>query len=167
MELLFPMLGILLAFASVLFLAYVVTRLIAGKTKKAMGSKYISIIDTINLGLDKHIHLIKVENQYLLIASFGKSIEFLTNVKIEDYNQEEDEKGNNIFDFKSVLDKYVNVYKEKRSEKAAQKRKKASVQDIESKIEFTEKSIFKSNVNKLRDITDDLYKKGREDGDDS
>jgi len=98
----------ILAFATILFLAYITTRLVAGKATRVMKGRYIEIVETVNLGMDKKIHLVKVDKQFILIATSGKNIEFLTNVILEDYQDpEKHEKKNNIFDFKALLDKYI------------------------------------------------------------
>jgi flagellar protein FliO/FliZ len=68
-------------FAALLFLAYVTTRFIGGKAKMTMRSKNMKIIESISLGPDKRIHLMKVGGQYLLLSSSGKSIEFLSEIK--------------------------------------------------------------------------------------
>ncbi|HHV98993.1 MAG TPA: flagellar biosynthetic protein FliO [Clostridiaceae bacterium] len=102
----------ILAFGAILFLAYITTRLVAGKATRAMKGQYIEIVETVNLGMDKKIHLVKVDKQFILIATSGKNIEFLTNVTLENYEDpEKHEKKNNTFDFKAFLDKYIQFNK--------------------------------------------------------
>jgi len=46
-------------FGSVLFLAYVTTKFIGTRTNKIVKGKYIKIIETVNLGFDSRLHLVK------------------------------------------------------------------------------------------------------------
>ncbi len=112
----------LLGFGAILFLTYVTTRYIAGKTGRALKGRNIQIIETVSLGLDKRIHLVKAGNRYILISSTSKHIGFLSDVSME---VEEDSKPEaagqqNVFNFKELFDKYTSVYL-KRNEKQAGK----------------------------------------------
>ena len=158
----------ILAFGAIAFLTYVASKYFAGKTKRAMSGKYINIIETVSLGLDKHIHLVRVEDQFVLIASTAKTIEFLTNVKIEGFEEKEPLSSNtgNVFDFKSLFEKYVNSYKGKRSGKGSSKENIFASSKSES-TEMPEENVFKSNLNKMKEITGVMYKRGNEDGDGS
>jgi flagellar biogenesis protein FliO len=100
--------GFILFFGSVLFLVIVTTKLIGTKAKQAMKGKYIHVIDSINLGLDKSIYLVKVSDDFILLSSSGKKIEFLTNVKVENsFENNTNDENNEIFNFKSIFDKYL------------------------------------------------------------
>lgn len=77
----------LLIFGSILFLAYITTKLVASKVNNTMKGKYISVVETINLGTDKKLYLVKVSNTFILLSSSGKKLEFLTVVPIEDYEE--------------------------------------------------------------------------------
>ena len=157
----------ILAFGAIAFLAYVASKYLGGKSKKVMSGKYISIIETVSLGLDKHIHLVKVEDQFVLIASTSKTIDFLTTLELKGFNENNSLTGNEngIFDFKSLLDKYVNAFKEKRSGKGSDKKNVYSSGDFTDSVKGS--NVFKSNLGKLKDITGELYKKGKENGVDS
>ncbi len=102
----------LLTFGAILFLAYITTRVIAGKASRSIKGRYIQIVDTISLGVDKKIHLVKVDKQFILIATSGKNVVFLTNVTLENYEDpEKNERKNNNFDFRVFLDKYMKSIK--------------------------------------------------------
>lgn len=77
----------LLIFGSILFLAYITTKLVASKVNNTMKGRYISIVEAINLGTDKKLYLVKVSNTFILLSSSGKKLEFLTVVPIEDYEE--------------------------------------------------------------------------------
>ncbi len=178
--------GILLAFGSVLFLAVIFTRFMAGKTKKTMKGQYMNIVESISLGVDKQIHLIKVDRQFVLVATAGKNVEFLTTVKLHNYvDDDELAKNENAFDFKTFFNKYLQNYKDKKngkeSENAVKETEDESVEDIigkgqtdvqgssgrpEAVFENLGKEVFKSNLSRLKSITGVIYRQGEENGDD-
>jgi len=142
----------LLAFGSILFLAYVTTRLVAGKAARVMKGRYIEIVETVSLGMDKKIHLVKVDKQFVLIATSGKNIEFLTNVTLEDYEDlEKLEKKNNNFDFKAFLEKYMQFNRNNRT-----------VEKNESEVEKSNKqNIIKQKLFGHKDSTEKLSEEKR------
>jgi flagellar protein FliO/FliZ len=145
-------LGVMLAFGSILFLSVIFTRLLAGKTKRAMKGQYINIIETVSLGLDKQLHLIRIDNQFVLIATAGKSVEFLSNIDIDNFTEEEmSSSGQSAFDFKALFEKYVQVYKDKRTGKSLDNSTKGET--------------FKGNLSRMRNITGVMYRQGEIDGD--
>lgn len=150
---------VLIGFGSILFLAYITTRYIAGKSNMAMRGKYISIVETVSLGMDKRLHLIKVDKQFILIASSAKGIEFLTAVTLNDFDKYEEIKSASAFDFKSLFDKYIQAYKNKKSDKTGLNNEQDSTKKAEGEN-------FKSNLNRLRVISERLdtqYPVGKDD----
>ena len=129
----------------VLLTVFLVTKFIAAGTKKVMKGRYISIIETINLGIDKQIHLIKVENEFILVACSGKNIVYLTNLNIEDYEEDKSQQYSG-FDFKSILEKYSNIFGSNKGDKN---------QNIKTAEEDKSKNIgvFKKNLEKLKSFT--------------
>ncbi|HHW30459.1 MAG TPA: FliO/MopB family protein [Clostridiaceae bacterium] len=83
----FKSLLFLLVFGSILFLAYITTRLLAAKVNNTMKGRYMSIIETISLGIDKKLYLVKVSNMFILLSSSGKNLEFITVVPVENYEE--------------------------------------------------------------------------------
>lgn len=138
----------LLMFAAVLFLAFVFTRYIAGKTNQAMNGKYIHVIETVSLGLDKKLLLVKAAEQYILIASSGKNLQYLTTIKPEDLDEELSNNRSAPFDFKAIFDKYIGNFKGSKTVKA---KKEDIINDQESRI--VPDSTFKNNLSTLRTIT--------------
>ena len=138
----------IIVLGSVLFLVYVTTRYIGDKAGKMMRGKVISVVDTINLGLDKHLHLIKAGSQFFMISSSGKNIKFLTDIKLDDFELKEPEGNNNIFNFKVLFEKYLNGAIEKKSSKE----KAIDSKDIEL-ADMSEKETFRLNLDRLRTIT--------------
>lgn len=69
--------------AVILGAAYFVTRYIARKGFRTSGNKNLKIIETVPLGIDKSLLLVKVGEQYLLLGSTQKSINLLTAIDQE------------------------------------------------------------------------------------
>lgn len=66
--------------------AYLVTRLIAKRSIASGGNKNLKVVETLSLGLDKSLMLIKAGEQYLLLGSTPKGITFLSEIKPEKLN---------------------------------------------------------------------------------
>lgn len=154
----FEVLFFLLVFGSLLFLAAITTRYVGGKAQKAMKGKYITIVETLSLGMDKKIHLLKVGEQYILVASSGKSVEYLNTINLD--GVELDKVDDNVnFEFKAVFEKYVQSFKNIKNSSSSKKNSlgpKAS----------TEEGIFKNNLDRLKKITDRADNLVKIDGDD-
>lgn len=161
MEVVFRVLGILFFVVVILFLSYVTTKYVGTKANKSMKGKYINIIDTVSLGLDKHIYLLKAGESYLLISSTGKSVEFLTTIKMDGTEIENSFEGEeNIFDFKTFFEKYLDSFRSKKNFKDSKNVK-------EENSEILKDEAFKSNLERLRTMTSKIEKKGEKNGDDS
>lgn len=154
---------LLIGFCALLFLTYVTTRYIGGKQNRAMMGKNISIVETVALGMDKRIHLIKAGNQYVLVASTAKCIEFLTTVNLDNPVPEQEvtmQENSNLFDFKALFEKYVSMYKIKKENNSGNPGN-ATPQDI------PESSDFRSNLSRLRTIVQKKEYQVKTNGDDS
>ena len=154
-------LWVIIALGSIIFMSYVATRYIGSKTGKIMRGKYINIIETVSLGIDKQLHLVRVEEQFVLIASSGKNIEFLTTIKMDKFATDEPQGNSNVFDFKNIFEKYLQSLKNKKDNKTNAKERSYAVE------EPVEGDVFKSNLNKLRAITMKKDRQGEENGDES
>lgn len=124
-----------------------------------MRGHYISIVESINIGLDKQLHLVKVGDQFVLIASAGKSIEFLSTVNLEGYETQAASQPGNVFDFKSFFEKYLQNFK--KSSTAGAKTNTVAFS------EPAEGDVFKSNLEKLRSINKKVGIQGMENGDEN
>lgn len=154
----FEIILFLLGFGSILFLSYVTTRYLAGKANKVMKGRYLNIVETISLGTDKRIHLIKAGEKHILIASTSKSIEFLTKLTIDEevLNDSTTQSPQNVFDFKALFEKYMNLYK---SKKSISYKPKASDNNMEG-------DTFRCNLEKLKNITKKINTQIEKDEDD-
>lgn len=159
-----------IGFGAILFLTYVTTRYVAGRSNKAMKGKHINVIETVSLGMDKRIHLVKAGGQYVLIATTSKSVEFLSAVSIPEEDDGEVEAAGipnlqNVFDFKSLFEKYVNSYKTNKTAKAG--KSAGAAQEIEDAAAGgAGKEGFRSNLDRLRSITQGIKVDTKHSGDD-
>jgi flagellar protein FliO/FliZ len=147
----------LLVFGSLLFMAVITTRFIGIKAQKAMKGRHITIIETVSLGLDKKIHLVKAGEQYILIASSGKTMEFLTTVTLNEAEPGTDMAESPVQDFRMLFDKYIQGFK-------SLKNGKNDVADNMT-VGSEEEGTFRSNLDRLKKITEKADKIIRLDGD--
>lgn len=69
--------------AVILGAAYYVTRFLAGRGLKQASNKNLKVIESISLGLDKSLLLVKVGEQYLLLGSTQRNITMLSEIAPE------------------------------------------------------------------------------------
>ena len=91
------------------FLAFVMTKLVGNKTKSAMRSKYMRVIDTMSMGFDKTLYLVKVGEQYVLMSSSQKGFEFICNLN-GDFSRVDSQSGDEQTEIKGFA-KYFDFFK--------------------------------------------------------
>lgn len=152
----------LIGFCSLLFLTYVTTRYIGGKQNRAMKGKYINIVETVALGMDKRLHLVKAGDRYVLIATTSKTVEFLSTVTLGESNAEEQNPAHEnatLFDFKSLFEKYMGSFNGKKA-------KEPEVIEDNTNQDMNDSHVFHSNLGRLREIVQKNKFQVRENGDD-
>lgn len=151
----------LVGFCSLLYLAYIATKYIANRQSKAMRSKNISVVETVMLGTDKRLHLVKAGKDYILIATTSKTVEFLSKVELDGEHEREAAPAENRapFDFKSIFEKYSGLYR-------AQKADNTAGPEDETPQDATSGHDFRSNLVKLKSIIGSNKFKVKENGDD-
>ena len=82
----------IVVFGFILLLAYITTKFVGTRTSRIAKGKHIDIIETISLGFDSRLHLIKAGEEYVLISTSGKNTRLLTRVNMGDYSPKENEK---------------------------------------------------------------------------
>lgn len=103
---------LLLGLAAVSFLAYITTKFIGNKTAQNLKGKLIQVVDMLSLGFDKNIYLVKVQNNFILLHSSPKGLEYICNVEITDI-EEVDENLKNKTEgimqnpFENLFKKYI------------------------------------------------------------
>lgn len=93
--------------AVILGAAYFVTKYIARKGFKVSGNKNLKIVETVSLGIDKNLLLVKVGEQYLLLGSTQKNISMLTTIDKEKLTVGNTSEVYNDLDDESV-ESYIN-----------------------------------------------------------
>jgi len=73
-------LTILFVLGCVCFLAYVMTKFVGKRSMNIMKSKYMKVVDSLSMGFDRTIYLVKVGQQYVLMYSSTKGFEFICNI---------------------------------------------------------------------------------------
>lgn len=157
-EILIDLLFFIIVFGCVLFLAYIVTRMIGQKANHSMKGRHIQVIETVSLGMDKQIILIKAGNEYILLAASGKQIQYLTNVSLNEELINEVGDKNTVVptSFKNVLDRYIQFI-------PLGKRSK-DPQNAELDNQEPNSDRFEDNLQKLKDLTASLQTKDNENG---
>ena len=102
--------------AVILGASYYVTKFIARKGFRASGNKNLKIIETISLGIDKSLLLVKVGEQYLLLGSTQKNISLLTELEQEKLTIANTNEVYNNLDSEGVLSYMDKLESEDRSE---------------------------------------------------
>ncbi|NLI58995.1 MAG: flagellar biosynthetic protein FliO [Clostridium sp.] len=113
MESLVSGIAFVLVFGSILFLAYVTTKYIGKRTGRVMKGKYVTVIETVSLGFDSKLYLVKVADEFILISSSGKNVQMLKTIEINEEKEDINENSSNIVNFKDFFQKCLNNFKMK------------------------------------------------------
>lgn len=152
----------LIVLGAIVFLAYITTRFVGSKANNAMRGKYINVVETVSLGMDKRIHLVKAGEQYVLIASCGRNVEFLTEIKLDISEAEASQAGTEVFDFKGLLEKYLHGFKKKGNANG--------LNESNTQVEKTagyDSRLFGRNLERIKNIASSAVKQGIRDGDEN
>jgi flagellar protein FliO/FliZ len=156
--------AVLFIFIAILFLAYATSKFLGQKAGKMMKGKNIKIVESVGFGLDKQLHLVRVGDKFILIATSGKNIQMLTEVSLDDMGEISIEKTNNEdgFDFKGFFDKYVDVFQRKISPIKSDNKK--------TKINSSEKMVMDykktaGNLERIKNINNKLKRPSINGGD--
>ena len=149
----FAILGMLIIFAAVLFVAWLTTKLLGKKLAGTSKNKNMKIVETLQIGMDRCLYLIRVGNKYFLFHASRKSLEMVSEIVLDSEaieNQEENGKTTNVFDFKRIFESYSGLTKrEKISENKETTIKSDEADDAVKKPAST----LLSNIGKLQKIT--------------
>jgi flagellar protein FliO/FliZ len=148
----------ILAFIVVIGLLLLTTKFLAYKSKKMLKGNYMQIIESLNLGVNNRIHLIKVDKEFFLISASNKNVEFLTKVSIGDFEEPEIKNPiTEVIDFKSVLKKYVGGFNSVNQSDKPIQGEKLSNQNTQVKNDIKHNDLtFKNNLEKLKHITNSI-----------
>ena len=113
---LLELLGVVLVFGSILFLAYVASKYVGKKAAGSMKSKHMQVVEQISISLDKRLVLVRVGTDYFLFLSGKREFKLvarLTPDKMVELEQQEGTSDEPVFDFKRILNKYISKSDEK------------------------------------------------------
>lgn len=172
MESFFDYLKVILILCGFLYVTYLTTRFVAKKQSKAYTGKHISVEETVFLGKDRCLHLVRAGKQYLLLSSTAKSVELLTTVDIDNSPQQEKEQEPpqtvQLFDFRTLLEKYTNAQRNKKAKNFARVEEEVNQKDISGgKQHIPEGKLFRYNLDKIKKLTQKTQKQLQKDGDDT
>lgn len=140
-------LGFILIFGSVLFLVYVTTKFVGGFAARTMKTNNMEVIETLKLGVDKQLFIVRAGEKYILLASSGKSMEYICELNLDEetlVKQKVQQPG--AVEFTSVLEKYLSNLK---PQEGIFKGKYYKRDDKNKKTGNTE---FANNIRKLQNL---------------
>lgn len=150
MSAILDVLGLLLIFGSVIFLVYVTTKLVGNVAARTMKSNNMEVIETLRLGVDKQLYIVRAGERYILLASSGKSLDYICELDLDQeslQNQNRQQAGTS--EFSNVLEKYL--YNLKPQEGLFKgKHYKRKDKDRESQTDFA------NNIRKLQNINNKI-----------
>lgn len=162
----FDYFGIILAFAVVIALLFVTTKFLAYKSKKMTQGNYMQIVESLSLGVNNRLHLVKVGDEFLILSASNKNVEFLARVNINDYKEEELKNPiSEVIDFKSVLKKYMGGISFGNQSVKGPKAEEAIYRKDSSKSDEMAMSsaVFKNNLERLKNLNNSIDDKGHRD----
>ena len=150
---------VIVAFLIVMGILLLTTKYLAYKSKKMMKGNYMQIIESLSLGVNNRLHLVKVDKEFFIISASNKNVEFLARVNISDFEEEEIKNPiSEVIDFKSVLKKYINGFGSGNS--AAARETKPAETEADKAPENTQRDSkddkFKNNLEKLKHLTNSM-----------
>ncbi|AEY66568.1 flagellar biosynthetic protein FliO [Clostridium sp. BNL1100] len=151
---------VILAFIVVMVLLLLTTRYLAYKSKKMLKGNYMQIIETLNLGTSNRIHLIKVDKEFFIVAASNKNVEFLSQVSINDYQEQEVKNPiSEVVDFTSILKKYTNGLTF-----GVKTTKEKVPEPSQNENESENNVVFRSNLEKLKNLSNSMNNHRSENG---
>lgn len=115
-------LGLLIVFGAVLFVAWLTTKFLGKKLAGSSKNKTMKVVESLQIGLDRCLYLIKVANRYFLFNASKKSLDLVSEIYIDEESlaaAEASGKNANVFDFKRIFEFYSGLgKKEKKADNA-------------------------------------------------
>jgi flagellar protein FliO/FliZ len=109
-------LGLLIVFAAVLFLAWLTTKVLGKRMAGSVKNKNMRIVETLPIGMDRCLYLIRVGKKYFLFHGSRKSLEMVSEIELDDEaieNLENAPENTKVFDFKRIFDSYSGLIRDK------------------------------------------------------
>lgn len=112
-------LGLLLVFGLIIGLAYLTTRIVGTKLSGRTKNKYMRIVETLPLGIDKALYLIGVDKKFFLFFSGKKGFELVSEIDIDDLVEDnvDEEQESAGFNFKKIFETYSGLSNKNNNDK--------------------------------------------------
>ncbi|NLW01872.1 MAG: flagellar biosynthetic protein FliO [Clostridiaceae bacterium] len=112
------LLGLLIIFSAVLFIAWLTTRLLGRKMAGASKNKLMSVVETLQVGLDRYLYLIKTGDRFFLFYNTRKGMELVSEIKIDEeaLAARDEASGSNGFNFRRIFDFYSGLSRKGKSQ---------------------------------------------------
>lgn len=159
MDQVFRYFTVILAFLVVMGILLLTTKYLTYKSKKMMKGNYMQIIESLSLGVNNRLHLVKVDKEFFILSASNKNVEFLARVNISDFEEAEIKNPiSEVIDFKSVLKKYIRGFNSGNAAAATETKPAETVVDKvpESFHRDSNDDKFKNNLEKLKHITNSM-----------
>lgn len=139
----------------ILFLAYAATRFVGQKYAKNLKGKNITVIESVSMGIDKVLYLVKIGNQFFLISSSGKNINFLSQVDSSNITilPEGAVVNHQLFDI-GGFSKQLDIFKKKLIHTEPVKETESEKQAVQGETVNTEN--LQKNIDRIRDMFSDV-----------
>ncbi len=105
---------LIVVFIGILYLAYLSTKFLAKTRINAARGENIKVIESVFVGGQASIQLIKVGEQFFLISAGKDKVVFLTEVKSDGIIEDIDREKNSSFYFEKYLKEYINKLRNKK-----------------------------------------------------
>lgn len=138
-------------FGCLLFLVYVTTRFLGQRTAKNMKSKHMKVVESISLGFDKNIYLLRVDKKGILVSTSGKMVQYLTDVEL-DHIEDSEEETVQQFDYINVFKKHLNrfIQKNQGTGSSDEQVSARTVNPFDVTTQKSQKDSISNNVNRLK-----------------
>lgn len=137
--------GILIVFGLVLLLCYYTTRLLGKKFSGSVKNKVMNIVETLPLGFDRCLYVIRAGKKHYLFCSSKKGLEYLTEIEVDEEtmtsdNSEGPDQSENRFSFRSIFENYSGLIDRQSDESTTEKK------------ENKQESLLANSIQRLRKI---------------
>lgn len=118
--------GTCIVFALVLFLCYYTTKLLGKKFSGTAKNKIIHIVETLPLGLDRCLYIIRAGKKHYLFCSSKKGLEFVSEIDLGEEivssdSPDSSDESENKFNFRSIFEDYSGLIKKPSNESTTEK----------------------------------------------
>lgn len=162
MDEIFKYFTVFIAFLVVMAILLFTTKYLAYKSKKMMKGNYMQIIESLSLGVNNRLHLVKVDKEFFIISASNKNVEFLARVNISDFEEVEIKNPiSEVIDFKSVLKKYINGFNPGNAASKEEKSKVAAAEETSRNTQQNSKDAFRNNLERLKHLTNNMNDRRR------